>query len=78
MEREGANKTPTISFSLVASTNVEISPPKFLTFSINALAKLVSNVKAIPSASSKLLNLNAEYPSRILLFSAPILIKLKL
>ena len=71
MEREGANKTPTISFSLVASTNVGISPPKFLTFSINALA-------AIPSASSKLLNLNEEYPSRILLFSAPVLIKLKL
>ena len=39
-------------------------PSKLSDFQFNLFAKLVENVKAIPSASSKLLNLNREHPSK--------------
>ena len=42
----------------VTSINVEISPQNFLTFSFNPFATMVQSFKTIPSASTKLLNLN--------------------
>ena len=38
-------------------------PQNFLTFSFNPFSKLVQNVKAIPHASLKLLNLKQDHPS---------------
>ena len=52
------------SFSPVISTNLGISPQNFLTFSFNPLATLVQNLKAIPSASPKLLNLTNTTPQK--------------
>ena len=46
------------SSSPVTSTNIGISPQNFLTFSFNPFAPLLQNFKAVPSASTKLLNLN--------------------
>ena len=57
---EGQKASPT-SFSPVTSTNVEISPKNFLIFSFNPFATLSQNFKAIPSASSKLLDLKKQY-----------------
>ena len=51
----GAKKIPPISFSPITSTNVGISPPKFLTFSFNLLTIAMSNFKAISTATPKLL-----------------------
>ena len=50
------------SFSPLTSTNIRISPETFLIFSFNSFVTLMSNFKTIPSTSSKLLNLNQEYP----------------
>ena len=47
---------PPIRFFPVTSTN----PQNFLTYSFNPFSTLVSNFKAIPSTSPKLLNLNQE------------------
>ena len=57
-------KSPPTSFSPKISTNVGIIPKNFLTFSFNHFAKLLLNVKAIPSASPKLLNLKQEHTSK--------------
>ena len=45
-------------FSAVTPTNIRIRPQHFLTYSFNLF------IKAVPSASSKLLNLNQEHPSK--------------
>ena len=60
----GEAKRPPTSYSPVTSTNVVISFQNFLTFSFNPFATLVSNFKAISSASPKLLNLNQDHPSK--------------
>ena len=57
----GEAKRPPTSFSPVTSTNVGVNLQDFLTFSFNPFATLVSNFKAIPSASPKLLNLNQDH-----------------
>ena len=62
--QEGAKRPFYHFFSPVTSTNVEINPQDFLTFSFNPFAFLVWNVKAIPSASQKILNLNQEHPPK--------------
>ena len=56
----GGQKGPSTSFSPVTSTNVGIRPQNFLTFSFNPFDRLVKNIKFVPSASPKLLNLNQE------------------
>ena len=48
----------------LTSTNVGIIGPKFFNFSFNAISRLVKNLKAIPSASPKLLNLNQDIPQK--------------
>ena len=53
--QDRGKKAPLASCSTVTSTNVEISPQNFLTFSFNPFATLMQNFKAIPSASPKLL-----------------------
>ena len=69
-------KCPATSLSPVTSKSVEISPKSFLTFIFNSFSTLVQNFKAIPSPSSKLLNLNQGYLSKK--FSSQIFIKLRL
>ena len=64
----GCKKAPSTSFSPVSSTNVGISPKNFLTFSFNPFARLVNNFKFVPSASSKLSNLNQDHPSKKTVF----------
>ena len=59
---------PTTSFSSVTSTNVGFDPQNFLTFSFNLFATLVQNLKFVPSASSKLLNLDHNHPSKKAIF----------
>ena len=49
---------PSINCFPVTSTNVEISPKQYLTFSFNPFATMVQNLKAILSVNSTLLNLN--------------------
>ena len=44
-------------------TNVKKRPQNFVNFSFDLFATLVQNLKAIPTARPKLLNLNREYPS---------------
>ena len=66
--RMGDKKGLPTSFSFLISTNVEISPKNFLTFSFNPFATLVQNFKAISSPSPKLLNLNQGNPSKKLVF----------
>ena len=59
------NRTPThpiYRFLAGTSTNIRTNPQKFHAFSFNSFARLVSNFKAIPSASSKLLKLNQKQP----------------
>ena len=57
--------TPTKNFYFpVTSTNVGFSPQNFLTFTFNLFATLVHNLKFVPSASPKLLNLNQYHPSK--------------
>ena len=76
--RVGVDKKASYQFSPVTTTNVEISPRNFLTFSSNSFATLMQNFKALPSASPKLLNLNQDHPSRKGVFFGQILIKLKI
>ena len=76
-EEGGVAKRPPTSFSPVTSTNVEIRPQNFLTFSFNLFATLVYNFKFVPSASSNLLNLNQDHPSKKVAFGQ-ILKKLRL
>ena len=66
-EGEGAKLPPT-SFSPVTSTNVKISPQNFLTFSFNPFATLMQNFKFVLSASSKLLKLSQDHPSKKAVF----------
>ena len=56
----GKKAVPT-NFPLVTSTNVGISSPKYLTSSFKPFVTLVLKLKAIPSASPKLLNFNQEH-----------------
>ena len=74
----GGAKISLTNFPRVTSTNVRTSPKNFLTFSFNPFATLVWNVKAISSASHKLLNFNQDHPSKKSGFSGQILIKLRL
>ena len=74
----GGQKGSPTSFSPVTSTNLEISPQNFLTFSFNPFATLVQNFKFVPSVSPKLLNLNQDHPSKKSHFSGQILIKSRL
>ena len=59
---------PPTSFSPVISTNVGFGPKNFLTFSFNLFATLLQNFKFAPSASTKLLNLNQDHPSKKAIF----------
>ena len=60
-----AKKAPApTSFSPVTSKNAGFGPQIFLTFSFNLFAILVQNLKFVPSASPKLLNLNRGHPSK--------------
>ena len=61
-------KTPPTSFSPVTSTNVGFDPQNVLTFSFNHFAKLVQNLKFVPSSSPKLLNLNQDHSSEKAIF----------
>ena len=63
----GGGFLPPTSFSPVTSKNVRISPQNFLTFSFNTFVTLVKHFEFVPSASSKLLNLNQDHPSNKLL-----------
>ena len=54
-------KVPPIRFSPVTSTNVEISPQNFLTFSYNPFAILAKNFKTIPSASPTMTNMTTKF-----------------
>ena len=56
------------SFSPVTSTNVGFDPQNVLTFSFNHFAKLVQNLKFVPSSSPKLLNLNQDHSSEKAIF----------
>ena len=58
MREMGLKGTPTSFSEGLTSTKVEISPQKFLTFSLNTFVTLEENFKFVPSASPKLLNLN--------------------
>ena len=61
-------KGPPTSFFPVTSTNVEIDPYNFLTFSFNPFATLVQKFKFVSSASPKLLNLNQDHSSKKAIF----------
>ena len=63
----GKKATPT-SLSSVTSENVLLSTQNFLNFSFNPFVTLVQNIKAITSASPKLLNLNQDNLSKKLRF----------
>ena len=64
----GRQKGPPTSFSLVTSTNVGFAPRNFLAFSFNPFTTLVQNVKFLPSASPKLLNLNQDKKKKKAIF----------
>ena len=66
------------SLSPVTSTNIGIIPKNILICSFNLFATLVSNFKATPSVSSKLLNLHQEHLYQKQGFSRQILTKLRL
>ena len=70
MERrgKGGQKGPSTSFPFATSENVGISPQNFLTVSFNPFDTLVKNVKFVPSASPKLLNLNQDHLSKEVVF----------
>ena len=74
----GGQKGPRTSFSSVTLTNVGFGPQNFLTFSFNPFSTLVQNFKFVLSASSKLLNLKQDHPSKKSDFSGQILMKLRL
>ena len=62
--QDGGSKSlpTTTSFSPATSTNIGISLQNFLTFSFNTFATLVWNLRAITSASPKLLSLTQDHP----------------
>ena len=64
----GAKRPPPTSFSPVTSKNVGFGPQNFLTFGFNPFTTLVQNIKFVPSASPKLLNLNQDHPSKKAIF----------
>ena len=66
--RGGDKKAPPTSFSPVTSTNVEFGSQNFPTFSFKPFVTLVQNFKFVPSATSKLLNLNQDHPSKKTIF----------
>ena len=66
----GVQKALPTSFSPVTSANVGFGPQNFLTFSFNPFATGVQNIKFLPSASSKLLNLNQDHLSEKAIFLA--------
>ena len=51
-------------FSSETSPNTGISPQNFLICSFDPFIALLQNIKAIPSTSCKLLNLNQDHPSK--------------
>ena len=53
-------------------------PSELSDFSFNPFATLVQNIKFLPSASPKFLNLNQDHPHKKSDFSGQILIKLRL
>ena len=57
-------KSPPYQFSPITSTNAEVRPQDFVTFSFNTFATLMSNCKAILSASTRSLNLNQDHPQK--------------
>ena len=61
-------KMPPTRFSPVTSTNVGFVPQNFLTFSFNPFVTLVQNIKFVPSASLKLLNLKRDQRSKKVIF----------
>ena len=67
MGGRGKKATPT-SYSPVISTNVGFGFQNFLTFSFNLFATLVQNLKFLPSASHKLLDLNQDHLSKKAIF----------
>ena len=67
MQKSPPPPPPPTSFSPVTSTNVGISP-NFLNFSFNPFATLAQNVKFVPSASPKSLNLNQDQLSKKAVF----------
>ena len=64
--QDGGSKSlpTTTSFSPATSTNIGISLQNFVTFSFNTFATLVWNLKAVTSASPKLLSLTQDHPSK--------------
>ena len=70
-------KPPLISVPPVTSTEVRIGPQNFLAFSFNPIVKQVYNFITTSIARPKLLNLNQEHKSKIIIFSGPTVIKLK-
>ena len=60
----GRQKSHPTCFSFATSTNVGFGPRNFLAFSFNPFTTLVQNVKFLPSASPKLLNLNQDHLSK--------------
>ena len=68
MGGEGQKAPILTSSPPVTSTDVGVSHQNFLTFSFNPFATLVRNFKAIPSASSKLLNFHQNHPSKRVVF----------
>ena len=66
--KKRVKKGPPYQFSPVTSLNVRISPQNFLTFGFHSFATLLLDFKAIRSASSNLLGLNLDHPSKKLVF----------
>ena len=67
IQDDGVPKSPT-SFPPVTSTNEGFGPQNFLAFRFNPFATLVQSFKFVPTANSKLLNLNQDHPSRKAIF----------
>ena len=63
-------------FFLATSTNIEIIPQNFLTFSLKPFATLVWYLKAMTCVSPKLLYLNQEHHLETLVFLVKFLLKL--
>ena len=66
IQDEGGKKAPPTSPS--PSTDVEIRPQNFLTFSFYPFATLEQNFTFVPSVSPKLLNVNQDHPSKKAIF----------
>ena len=61
---EAKQAPPRISFFPVISKNVGITLQNFLTFTFNSFVTLVQNLNTMPTAGSKLLNLNQDRASK--------------